>query len=153
MRFKKSIYISRPVLNPEDIEKWARTAGFKSMSRLSELHVTVVYAKEDQDWLRIPFDAPSIVEIEGGERALEQFGDATVLTISSDVLQKRWKTLMESGVPSSFPAYRPHVTITYEGKEMDLGSIKPYGGIIKLGPEEVTEASTDWEDDHEELIL
>jgi hypothetical protein len=153
MKFKKSIYISRPVLNGEDIKQWAQRQGFASMTKLDDLHVTVIFCKEQQDWHNIPFEAISILEVEGGDRGMEQFGDATVLTIDSEMLQKRWKTLADSGIPYKFPQYRPHITITYSGESIDLAGIEPYDGPVVLGPEEVMEASDDWEEEHKELKL
>lgn len=154
MPLKKSLYISRPVLNSDEIMEWAREQGFKSMTPPEKLHVTVIFSTEKQDWHTVPFEADCVLEIEGGDRELEQFGQATVLRFNSELLQFRWEMLVGHGIPYKFDSYKPHITITYNLPEgSDLSGFKVYDGPIVLGPEEVEEANSDWESDHKELDL
>ena len=155
MPIKKSLYISRPVLNTKEIVKWAKKSGFETINYPETLHLTVIFCKEKQDWHRVPFEADCVLEIEGGERSVEQFdGGATVLRLESEVLTFRWEMLVGFGIPTKFDDYKPHITITYNCPEgLDVSKIEPFKGAIILGPEEVDEANDRWEKEHKEMKL
>lgn len=155
---KASIYISRTVLNFQDIIDWAREAGFETMMPVDSLHVTVVYCKHKVDWNIVDRDQPEMILVpceDDDDRGLHMFdGGATVLEIKSSDLLERNDALREQGIHSKFPDYRAHITITYQKpKGMKLDDIEPYRGPIILGPEKIEEASTGWKADYEELDL
>jgi hypothetical protein len=47
-----------------------------------------------------------------------------------------------------FDEYQPHVTITYEGSDLDLSKVEPYRGELVFGPEIFAEVVDDWEQRH-----
>ena len=45
-----SLYVSRPVLNADEIIAWAKSVGFKTTLPAEDMHVTVCYSKEPVNW-------------------------------------------------------------------------------------------------------
>ena len=157
---KASIYISRKVLNYQDIIDWAREAGFKTMMPVDSLNVTVVYCKHKVDWNTVDRDQPEMILVPGEdddthERAVHNFnGGACVLEIKSEDLLERNEALRALGIHSKFPDYRAHITISYKKPSgMDVEQIAPYRGPIILGPEVIEEASNGWKEDYQEIDL
>lgn len=155
---KASIYISRKVINYQDIIDWAQHAGFKTMMPVDSLHVTVVYCKHKVDWGTVTRDEPEMILVpsdDDEERAVHLFdGGACVLEIKSPDLLERNEALRAQGIHSKFPDYRAHITITYKKpKGLKVENIEPYRGPIILGPEVFEEASSGWKADYEETPL
>lgn len=140
---KSSIYISRKVVNGEDIREWARNQGFATCIPDGEMHVTVAFDHKKRDWRELPLEQAdhSISVVDPDERAVSLFKNgAIVLEIYSATLTARWAELHQSALHWKYPDYRPHITITYNLPEgMDLSRITPFDGIIELGPEVATE--------------
>lgn len=143
----RSLYISRPVLNSQDIIDWAKGQGFAKTVPDSDLHVTVAYSSTPMDWALVGGHYASIIA-EGGSRRVDKLGDkgAVVLLFESLELTQRWGQLINRGASWDYDGYQPHVTITYEGADLDLAGIEPYQGRIILGPESVGEIVEDWVD-------
>jgi hypothetical protein len=149
---KKTLYVSRPVLNRDAIRLWAKKAGFESCLPPEDFHVTIVYSKKMFDWNKSEPDI-NIVYIEPAkeDRSVEQFGGgATVLEIDPSPLLPRWEELISLGAHSKFDSYRSHITISYHGMP---SKVIPYTGEIILGPEVWQEVNDDWKEDTEEIKL
>lgn len=149
----KSVYISRKVLNSDEIRAWAKSQGFVSCLPEHEMHITVAFDKKKHDWRTLPFDADSFVDVKDvDERNVEEFrGGAIVLEVYSTELTARWAELTQSGLFWKWPDYRPHVTISYnDQKGLDISKIEPFSGTINLGPEVVDEVLDTWKDRTEE---
>jgi len=143
----KNIYVSRSVVNFGDIVNYAYHNGFATTLAPSDLHVTICYSKSRIDWYALYPERNEIV-IPPQTRTIEAFnGGAVVLKLESPVLAARWQQFLDVGASTSFPTYKPHVTLTYTG--IPAGA-KPYEGRIVLGPEKWTELNTDWKSGVEE---
>jgi hypothetical protein len=144
----KTLYVSRPVLNKQAIRDYAKLNGFASTLPSDDFHVTVVYSKEKFDW---DLDAPdqNIIYVDPSDkRELHVFdGGATVVHFKEQRLEDRWQSLIDMGASTSYPDYKAHITITYEGKPKDA---IPYDGELILGPEKWTEINSDWKSEREE---
>ena len=158
---KSNIYISRKVLNYQDIVKWARESGFETMMPEDSLHITVVFCKHAVDWNLVKRDQPEMLLVpeedkdEETLRGVHEFnGGACVLEIDAPDLKKRNHALGKLGIKSGFPDYRAHITITYNKPEdMNVDKIIPYRGPIILGPEVIEPASNGWKEDFKEISL
>lgn len=155
----RTLYISRKVLNAQDILDWAKEQGFPNTEPAEKLHTTIAYSRRPVDWMKI---SPSytyssgeedrgqgnLLVPAGGPRLVEFLGPkkAAVLLFGSDELRYRhnsihdpsWLTVAgtQRDVPSwDWPDYQPHITISYDAAGLDLDTIDPYQGPIKLGPE------------------
>lgn len=129
-----SLYISRKVLNADEVLHWAREQGFENLLDADELHVTQAYSRQPLEWFDVDQSWDEKVEIPaGGPRSIEQFGRAVVLRFASRSLQWRFEELKQAGASWDWADYRPHVTLSYEGTAPT--GAKPYQGRLILGPE------------------
>ncbi len=133
----RPIFVSRKVLNSEDIIQWMREQGFHSY--IGDMHVTIALDKIGCDWRSLPTDETDIL-VDYEHRSVELFGDgAIVLEIHSTDLITRWSELLLCGLHWAWEEYRPHITLSYDSETCIQGII-PYSGEILLGPEEWEEA-------------
>ncbi len=142
---KRTLYISRPVLNAPEIIKWAKDNGFSKTVEPKDMHVTVAYSKMPVDWMNITKNDTNI-QNKNDKRKVKGLGDknAVVLSFDSPKLKNRWNEILSKGASWDYEGYEPHVTISYDAVGLNFGAIKPFDGVIELGPEMLTEVNQDW---------
>lgn len=141
-----TLYVSRPVLNGEDIRAWAATQGLRSTLPADDMHITIAYSRAPVDRSKLTPDK-STLTITGGKRSVEMFGpdlDAMVLELQSDALSQRHQELCDAGARWDWPTYAPHVSLTYDGA--GISPVVPYAGPIVLGPEVFKPIKQGWHD-------
>jgi hypothetical protein len=139
---KKTLYIQRKLLNADDLIAWAKANGFKDIESPNEMHVTVAFSRRHIDWDTVGNSCDTVAIPPGqDQRSVQELGaeGAVVLRFESTQLQQRWKQIYNDGASWDYPSYKPHVTITYNGRGLDLSKILPYRGPLVFGPEEFAE--------------
>jgi hypothetical protein len=137
----QTLYVSRPLLNGNEIREWAKKQGFESTLSEDDMHVTIAFSKSPVEW---PSSKKTDFVNDTKNRNIRKFGDAIVLTFPSKILEKRWQEFMDLGASWDFPSYKSHITISYN--DMDIDSIEPFFGELKFGPEEFKKIDDDWRD-------
>jgi len=139
-------YISRPLINGDELREWAGQEGFGSTLETNDMHVTIVYSKT-------PFVPTEVFEGElvipaGINRQVKLLGDggAVVLEFVSPDLQDEWQQYQDMGASHSFDEYVTHITITYDGKELNTGQMSPFTGELRFGPSNAKELSDDFDE-------
>lgn len=141
----RTLYVSRKVLNGEEIIRWAKAQGFKTTLPVADLHVTIAFSRQPVDWMECGQSWRPKEEIPaGGPRQMEQFGEARVLLFASEELKWRHERIKEAGATWDHPDYQPHITISYDPDAPEIGAIEAYQGPIILGPEIFAEVKEDW---------
>lgn len=147
----RTLYVQRKLVNGAEFIAWAKGQGFKSTLPADELHVTIAYSRQALDWMKIDQhwsgdDKGNLVLQPGGPRVVEPLGDkgAIVLLFSAWQLSHRHEQIIAAGASHDFDDYQPHVTITYEGADVDLAKVAPYRGKLVFGPEIFEELNLDW---------
>lgn len=150
---RRTLFVDRPLLNSDVIKAWAAEQGFDSTLD-DEMHVTVAFSKQPVAWDRFSPQRNRLT-VRGGERVVQQLGDkgAVVLMFPSKTLQGRWQEFCDGGASWDWDSYQPHITISYNGKELDLDGIKPYRGDLVFGPERFHPVDDDWNDKIQEEPL
>lgn len=143
----KTLYIHRNLLNPEPFIEWAKAQGFTKTLDPKDLHCTQMYSSKPVDWSEMG-DSFDSIKASGGKRKVIPLGDAgaVVLKFENSDLNNRWKDLMDKGCSWDYPSYMSHVSITYDGKGIDLNNMEPYDGDLKFGPEVFQVIDTSWSD-------
>lgn len=141
---KKTLYVSRPVLNAQEIYDWFSRQGVFGLTAPAKMHVTVAYSTTPVDWSLLGLQLNDLTIIQGNQRTIETFGDANVLVLQKDYLNARWQMIMDAGASFSFTPYRPHITFAYGEQVVNLGAVKIFDRIITLGPEVFAELDEDW---------
>jgi HK97 family phage portal protein len=138
---RRTLYVSRPLLNGADLIAWARGQGFATTIPASDLHVTLAYSKRALDWSKLKPDTSELLLPSSKRRTVETLGDqgSVVLLFQSEALQSRWRAIMAAGASWDYAKYRPHVSITYDAGEIDLEQIDAYSGELRFGPERFEE--------------
>jgi len=141
----RSLYVCRPVVNAEEIIEWAKSQGFGKTLQPGDMHVTIAYSTAPMDWTQVRGDG-SELNVKGGERSVERLGDkgAIVLRFESLPLTQRWGSFCAAGASWDFSGYIPHISITYDGADVDLSKVQPYYGDIVFGPEQMGEIVEDF---------
>lgn len=141
---KKGTYVSMKVKNPEVLYKWYKDQGVDVVPK-EELHCTIAYSKKefkhevDKDEVEIKYD-------EEIYPYLEPLGNdgAVVMKFTSKEMQKRFDKCIKEGAIYDYDTYIPHVTISYNGKDLDLKSIRRPDFYISLHNETVEPLNLDW---------
>lgn len=138
---KKTLYVCRPLLNGDEVRKWASEQGFKTALLPHDMHVTIAFSREPVTW-DVDGKPNSNLTIKGGKRQVHKFGEeCIVLLFSSKVLANRWQEFRDAGASWDHDGYKPHITITYNSKGINLAKIEPYSGELKFGAERFSEIS------------
>lgn len=128
-------YVWRPVLNSAEVIAWARSMGFESTIDGAELHLTVAASRSAIAWNAAELDRSPYVTM--GPMPVEELGEGAkaLMLPEDDYLMRRWGHYRDLGASWDFPAYRPHVTLTYADAPSPLPA--PYPGRLLLGPENI----------------
>lgn len=136
------LYISRQLLNRDEVDAWAKSQGFTVRVPKSDLHTTILYSKTAVDWFAMAgegWDWNELTIESGGPRFVERFGEgpdaAVVLRFASPVMRYRHDSMIERGASSDYPDFKPHVTISYDAAGVDLAQVEPFTGELRFGPE------------------
>lgn len=149
----KTLYVSRPLINADELKEWAKEHLNCESLKAEDMHVTVAFSKDKVDWNELE---PKNTELRVGvEKAYpEPLGDkgAVVLKFTSGMLKKRWKEFCDNGASWDYEDYQPHVTVTYsyEGDIEKLKKVEPFTGVFNFGPEIFKEVDLDWDKKIEE---
>ena len=153
--YKKSstsntLYVRRYVLNGVQIANWAKDNGFKTTVPAADMHVTIAFSKTPVDWMFIgePIDTVAWVAA-SKERWVDRLGEdgsAVVLRFFDTSLQARHDLMKARGASWDFPAYNPHITISWDAPDVDVNTVQPYTGLIALGPEIWEPIKEKWKD-------
>lgn len=141
----RPLYVSRPVVNAEEIINWAKSQGFEGTLTPSDMHVTIAYSTAPVDWTRFRGDGEPLTA-QGGKRTVEKLGNAVVLKFECNPLMERWASFLAGGASWDYEGYTPHISITYKNTNMNLSGIKPYEGKIVFGAEQMGEIVEDYID-------
>lgn len=141
---KKTLYVSRPVLNKDELIKWAKSQGFKNIMDPDDFHVTICFSKEKVDWnSQAPKTNKLIVKT--SDRSIKKFGEAVVLCFNSQKLHDRFEEFMDMGCSFDHDSYQPHITIVYDA-EINPETIEPYMGSLVFGGEKWDLVQENWKD-------
>lgn len=154
----RPLYVYRQVKNADEIMAWAVSQGFASLVPPGDLHVTVAYSKKPVNWFLMASDfvlGERLVIDPGGPRVVDRLGDqgAIVLHFWNEQLSWRNRQMRDAGASWDFPQYLPHITLTYQGGDIDLAKVQPYTGRIVLGPEIFEPIEDGWQNDLAEISL
>ena len=143
---KATLYICRPLLNAQEVVEWAKAQGFTATLAPEDMHATIAFSRQPVQWSAVGRARGKLV-VEGGERTVQPLGDkgAVVLKFQSTDLTERWQEILGHGASWDYESYQPHVTITYQAGEMDLGAVLEYDGPLVFGPERLAELDLEWD--------
>ncbi len=143
---KQPLYVSRSLLNGDEVVAWAKSQGFPETLQPRDMHVTIAYSKAPMDVDKLT-PVTRALAISGGKRSVHPLGDegAVVLEFTSQQLSAEWKALCDSGASWDYDSYSPHITITYNApKDLDLTKVEPFTGLLKFSKQKYEVLDEDW---------
>lgn len=139
----RPLYVCRKLLNPGSLLAWVESQGVPDLYAADKLHVTIAYSSRPVRWSQaIPDRRP--LRVPAGPRRLACFGDTLVLRFVSPALHARWAALRAIGCSWDHDDYRPHVSLSAAGNEIDFGTLAPYKGDLVFGPEQFSVIDAGW---------
>lgn len=95
------------------------------------LHCTVLYSRKHVNYDPTEDNKKEIKAKSAGFDAFDD-GDAIVMRLSSSGLGSLNKKLMGMGGTSDYKTYKPHVTLSYNGKGFDVKSLPEFKTTLKV---------------------
>lgn len=139
---KKTLYVSRNVIDGDNLIKFAKDQGIKEIIDQKELHVTVAFSKTKVDWSEFEKDT-SDLDISLKNAKLEKLWDAIVIKFDSDALQKRWKAYTDGGASWDYDDYMPHISLSYNN-DQDISKMDNFSWDLTLGGEILAEIDEEY---------
>lgn len=128
------LWVHRPLVNWQDVFRWAIEAGIKKLMPASELHVTLATVREPVDWNGLEL-LTNTLTVPAGLKTVQIFGFTKKgLTFGHPEISARHAELVQRFPNIDHPILRPHVTLFQGGKLPHL----PYEGELVFGPEVAT---------------
>lgn len=150
----RSLYVHRPLKNGEKLLAWAKRQGFGSTLAPDDLHTTVAFSKTPIEWRPLSDGGGDLTQEAGTPgRSIQKLGDAVVLRFESPALYERWKEFRDQGASWDYDDFHPHISITYEGDDVDLDRVEPYDGVLEFGPEVFQEIKKNGTKAHRHVAL
>jgi hypothetical protein len=148
----ETLYVHRPLLNADEIISWAKGQGFPKTLSPDDMHVTVTFSKKAFDWSGLK-EQNNKVHVRGGPRDVDHLGEkgAIVLHFESPELHDRWQEIVDEGASWDYDDYHPHISITYDGGDLDPSNISPWQGELIFGPEIFRPLEEDWDEKIDEV--
>ncbi|WP_050783435.1 anti-CBASS protein Acb1 family protein [Methylobacterium nodulans] len=142
----RTLYVSRKLVNGDDLLAWARSQAFSDLMPARELHVTLAYSRQPLDWMKVgqTWQGEQLKIDAGGPRMVERFGEAVVLLFASSDLRWRWQEIIDAGASWDHPEYQPHVTFSWNAGDINLSRVQPYNGPLVFGPEIFEPVDENW---------
>jgi hypothetical protein len=128
----KPLWISRPLLNWQDVWRWAEQNRVKKMMGPEELHVTLGTMRDPVDW-SLAEPLTDTVEIPAGHKSMQIFGfTVKAIAFGNEAFKERHEELARLYPTMDHAAMlRPHVSLYRGGKMVN----EPYLGKLVFGPE------------------
>lgn len=141
-------YISRPVVNGEDLAAWALELGLNEILEPGAMHATILYSKTPVDTSAIPLQTNTIsVTL---RRAVPfEISSALGVPIEHPTLNETHNRYLAIGATHDYAdgVFRPHVTLKYDTTKEDLARFsgsRGFTGCLKLGAERIEPLRSGW---------
>jgi len=140
----KGTYVSANIKNNKEVYDWFKNQGV-DMEDKENLHCTISFSRKEFN--HIP-NMEDVIVKQSDFIGIEPLGDdgATVLKFNSEDMQKRFNKCMSDGATYDYDSYIPHITLTYNGKYLELDKIKMPNFDLILGSEKVEPLDLEWKE-------
>lgn len=168
---RAGVYVYRPVLNGQEWHDWAVKYGVPSPLAADDFHVTVIYSQVDVKMIpdktvRSIYIGPGYGDA-GCFAQLGPKGESLVVCFSDWDLYNRHWNFQSNGAVTTWPTYRPHMTITNETGDFELSDEalanapiyinlggEVFRGLEKPQPsDQVADGAEDPDDDDQDLVV
>ena len=137
-------YVSLKVKNNSEFYNWFKKQGINVEDK-ENLHCTLSYSRKEFIHKE---NKEEVIVSPNKIKSIEPLGNdgAIVLKFESDEMQKRFNQCMSEGATYDYDEYIPHITITYDGKDLNLKDIEKPNFDIVLHNEKTEPLNLDWKE-------
>ena len=129
------LWISRPLLNWQDVYRWGLEAGIHKMMPPAQLHLTLATVREPVEWRDLDPETEDLA-VPPGHKPVQIFAwTIKALTFADPAITARHEVLLRRFPAMDHPTLRPHVSLYKGGRMPSLG----YEGTLVFGPERLAE--------------
>lgn len=131
-----TLYVMRPVMNPQAIVNWMGEAGLPAdaVHDPTDWHITIAYSSAEVDWSRLT-PRHDVLQLPDQHWSPTTFGEVHVLLAErAPALHTRWQEFRDAGASYDFPEYNPHITVS-KTNYPNWNDVGRFRGDIILGPE------------------
>lgn len=133
----KPAWLHRPLLNWQDVYRFALEAGVKKMMPPEQLHMTLATVRDPVDWSLVELQTNELVIPEGFKSVQILGWTVKALTFGHPDIKARHEEIKAIYPQMDHPLLRPHVSLFRGGKLPQQG----YLGKLIFGPEILEEFS------------
>ena len=131
---KRPLWVHRPLLNWQDVYRWAIENGAIEVIHHQHLHATVATSRSRVDWYLIGGTHDDIIEVPEGDKPMIRLGDhAHALSFEHDGMAKRFFEIADKMPVDYASDFRGHITLG-RGHTFRQPTL-PYRGKLIFGPE------------------
>lgn len=129
----KPVYVSRKVINNNEVHNWYINQNISDIEPAERLHVTVAYSREPVNVDLLELDTGQLTIPASVLNSLTNFGDYLVQLVPTNiVLFERFFYFRNHGCSWDHDNYQPHISIS---QSASYRGVQPFNGEIILGPE------------------
>lgn len=139
---KKTLYVSRTVINADDLIAFAKENNITDIIAKKEMHVTVAFSKTKLAHEDLDIDSEWL-EFDLKKAKVEKLGDAIVIKFDDKELQKHWQKYIDAWVSWDHETYQPHISLSYNA-EQDISKVGTYTGKVELWEEKAEEIKKEY---------
>lgn len=133
------LWLSRPLVNTDEVYRWLRDAGVKKAIPPDQLHLTLATVRDPVKWEDLPLQEDEIV-IGQGDKPVQIFAwTIKALVFADERISLRHQELLSLYPTMDHPNFRPHLSL-YKGGRMPKST---YAGRLVFGPERAQPFSDD----------
>ncbi|KPD10630.1 hypothetical protein [Phaeobacter sp. 11ANDIMAR09] len=141
-------YVSRPLLNGQELVNWANGLGLEDVIAPEKMHVTVLYSKTPVDISVIPL-ARDAISLRLHNARPFRISSALGLPIEHPKIDETHKRYLAIGATHDYAngVFRPHITLRYDASEKDLdvfSTTRGFTGSLELGAEQIEPLRSGW---------
>ena len=141
---KKTLYVSRTVINADDLIAFAKENNITDIIAKKEMHVTVAFSKTKLAHEDLDIDSEWL-EFDLKKAKVEKLGDAIVIKFDdkeSSLMIRNCKSI-DAWASWDHETYQPHISLSYNA-EQDISKVGTYTGKVELWEEKAEEIKKEY---------
>lgn len=139
---KKTLYVSRTVINADDLIAFAKENNITDILAKKEMHVTVAFSRTKVVHEDLDIDTDGL-EFDLAKAKVEKLGDAIVIKFDDKELQKHWQKYIDAWASWDHETYQPHISLSYNA-DQDISKVGTYTWKIELWGEKAQEIKKEY---------
>ena len=141
-------YVSRPILNGEELATWSAEQGLRNAIDPAHMHVTVLYSKTSVNTSAIPL-LKNFISVNLRDARPFRVSSALAMPVDHPKIWETHERYLAIGATHDYAdgVFRPHVTLKYDATEQEVERLyrsAGFTGCLELGEERKVPLRSGW---------